>query len=221
MEGIVIKTIDYKEKSKIVYLYTSFGMKSIKALDVLRTKLGFVTTLNVVDFEMSKGNLPTVTEYTLKDNFYSLYEDLTKVGVLAPILDILQHLEEEVNHTRIYSFVIQILKALRETKEPYYILSLFLVKMLAVFGVRPVLKQCIHCKGTRIVNFSILEGGALCANCATYNERNFGIFTALERLYYSKTYEVQVLPVDYKSLLEAIYSYYAIHVHLNLKNYHF
>ena len=128
MEGIVIKTIDYKEKSKIVYLYTSFGMKSIKALDVLRTKLGFVTTLNVVDFEMSKGNLPTVTEYTLKDSFYSLYEDLTKVGVLAPILDILQHLEEEVNHTRVYSFVIQILKALRETKEPYYILSLFLVK---------------------------------------------------------------------------------------------
>ena len=122
MEGIVIKTIDYKEKSKIVYLYTSFGVKSIKALDVLRTKLGFVTTLNVVDFEMSKGNLPTVTEYTLKDSFYSLYEDLTKVGVLAPILDILQHLEEEVNHTRIYSFVIQILKALRETKEPYYIL---------------------------------------------------------------------------------------------------
>lgn len=53
MEGIVIKTIDYKEKSKIVYLYTSFGMKSIKALDVLRTKLGFVTTLNVVDFELS------------------------------------------------------------------------------------------------------------------------------------------------------------------------
>lgn len=221
MEGIVIKSIEYKEKSKLVYLYTPKGLVSIKALDVSKTKLGFVTTLNVVEFETTTGKLPTVLEYSLKESFYSLYEDLTKMGVLTPMIDVLQHLEEQVNHARIYDFVLRILKELKETKEPYYILAIFLVKMLAVFGVRPELKHCILCGKETIVNFSILDGGALCEECASYNERNFAVYSAFKQLYFANSYEVQSLSLDYKSLLEAIYSYYAIHAHIHLKKYHF
>lgn len=40
MEGIVLQAIEYKEKSKLVYLYTPFGIQSVKALDAAK-KVGF------------------------------------------------------------------------------------------------------------------------------------------------------------------------------------
>ncbi|MDE6407338.1 MAG: DNA repair protein RecO, partial [Anaeroplasmataceae bacterium] len=169
MEGIVLKTIDYKEKSKLVYLYTPQGILSVKALDATKTKLGFVTTLNQVEFEMTSGKLPTVTEYSLKKSFYSIYENLTKVGVLAPILDVIFHLEEGVNHSRIYVFLIQTLNELLTTEDSYQVLSIFLVKMLAVFGIKPELKKCVRCSKTNLVDFSMLEGGALCDSCSIYH----------------------------------------------------
>ena len=65
MEGIVINTIDYKEKSKIVYLYTPNGINSVKALDVMKKNLGFIVTLNHVEYNVSNGKFPTVLEYNL------------------------------------------------------------------------------------------------------------------------------------------------------------
>ena len=73
MEGIVIKTIDYKEKSKIVYLYTSFGMKSIKALDVLPYHdMAIPKYENLgIDYPL-KGVLPLTKEQALEARGYIL-----------------------------------------------------------------------------------------------------------------------------------------------------
>ncbi|MDE6047429.1 MAG: DNA repair protein RecO [Anaeroplasmataceae bacterium] len=220
MEGIVLKTIDYKEKSKLVYLYTPSGIISVKALDASKTKLGFITTLNQVEFEMSSGKLPTVIEYSLKKSFYSIYESLTKVGVLTPILDIIFHLEEGVNHRRIYSFLIQTLNELLDTELPYQILSIFLVKMLAVFGIKPELKKCVRCSKTNLVNFSCLEGGALCDSCSLYHERNYQLLQDFQNLYFSKEFKDISLNLSYTDLLDEIYQYYAIHANFKLKDYH-
>ncbi|MDE6660228.1 MAG: DNA repair protein RecO [Anaeroplasmataceae bacterium] len=220
MEGIVLKTIDYKEKSKLVYLYTKAGLISVKALDANKTKLGFVTTLNQVEFEMTSGKLPTVTEYSLKKSFYSIYENLTKVGVLTPILDVIFHLEEGVNHSRIYSFLIQTINELLATEEPYMVLSVFLVKMLAVFGIKPELKKCVHCSRTTLVNFSSLDGGALCDSCSIYHEKNCNLLNDFQQLYYVKDYQNLSLNLTYNEILDEIYQYYAIHANFKLKEYH-
>ncbi|MDE7161916.1 MAG: DNA repair protein RecO, partial [Anaeroplasmataceae bacterium] len=219
MEGIVIKSIEYKEKSKLVYLYTPFGMKSVKALDVQKTKLGFVTTLNQVEFQISQGKLPTVLEYTLKKSFYSMYQNMDKIGVLAPILDVISHLEEDANHTRIYPFFLEALTELENTEHPLFVLSIFLIKMLSVFGIKPELKSCVLCSRTSIVNFSISNGGALCDHCSTSNENNLAIYEAFKAFYYNKGFEFKEIKISYPTLLEAIYSYYLLHANLKLKSY--
>lgn len=220
MEGIVIKSIDYKEKSKLVYLYTPAGIISVKALDVSKTKLGFVTTLNQVEFEMTSGKLPTVTEYSLKKSFYSIYENLDKVGILAPILDVIFHLEEGVNHSRIYPFLIQTINELLITEEPFMILSVFLVKMLAVFGIKPELRKCVRCASPKFVDFSIFEGGALCDSCSIYHERNCNLLKDFQQLYYLNGYQNLSLMLSYDEVLNEIYQYYAIHANFKLKDYH-
>lgn len=55
MEGIVLKSLSYKEKSKLVYLYTPVGMKSVLVYD-FNKNAGFTTTLNHVSFEV-KGEI--------------------------------------------------------------------------------------------------------------------------------------------------------------------
>ena len=82
MEGIVIKSFPYREKSKIVHLYTPNGMVSAKVLDAMKNKLGFITTLNHVSFEISNSKLPTMLEYTIVESFYNLHEDLNKIFTL-------------------------------------------------------------------------------------------------------------------------------------------
>lgn len=220
MEGIVIKSIDYKEKSKLVYLYTPLGIISVKALDPSKTKLGFITTLNQVEFEMTSGKLPTVREYSLKKSFYSIYENLQKVGILTPILDIIFHLEEDANHERIYPFLIQTIEALLTTKEPYLILSIYLVKMLSVFGIRPELKKCVRCSKINLVDFSILEGGALCDSCSIFHEKNYFLLQDLRSLYYAQNFQNIALKQSISDLLEEIYQYYGIHANFKLKDYH-
>ncbi|MDE6655612.1 MAG: DNA repair protein RecO [Anaeroplasmataceae bacterium] len=220
MEGIVIKSIDYKEKSKLVYLYTPAGILSVKALDASKTKLGFVTTLNQVEFEMTSGKLPTVTEYSLKKSFYSVYENLDKVGVLSPILDVIFHLEEDANHARIYPFLLECLEELLVTERPYLILCIFLVKMLAVFGIKPELKKCVRCSSPKLVDFSISEGGSLCDSCSIFHEKNYQLLQDFQKLYYTKEFRTLSLQLSYKDILDAIYKYYVMHANFRLKEYH-
>lgn len=217
MEGIVLKAIDYKEKSKLVYLYTSKGIISCKALDVSKSKLGFITTLNVVDFELTENKLPTVKEYNIKKSHYSLYNDLNKIGIITPIFDIIYHLENDAPHQRIYPFLIKVLDELIIKNNPYFILSLFLIKMLSVFGIKPELKKCIYCDNTNIVNFSITNGGALCSSCSPRNDENYLFYKSFYHLYYDK--EFIEIDINYKKLLDKIYEYYNLHSNFKLKGY--
>ena len=219
MEGIVIKSIDYKEKSKLVYLYTPSGILSIKALDANRQKLGFITTLNQVEFQATGGKLPTVTEYVLKKSFYSMHQSIEKIGVLTPILDVIFHLEEDANHARIYPFLLQTLVELEETEKPLFVLCIFLIKMLSVFGIKPELKKCVRCGKPNLVNFSIIDGGALCENCSVYNEKNYYVYESFKKLYYNDAYTFCEIKTAYASLLETIYSYYSVHANFKLKEY--
>ncbi len=219
MEGIVIKSIDYKEKSKLIYLYTPEGMKSVKAIDANKTKLGFITTLNHVEFEHSAGKLPTVLEYSIKKSFYHLYADISKIQMIMPIIDVIQNIEEEAPHARIFSFVRETLDALETMDSPKFVLSIFLLKMLSVFGVRPALNDCVLCGNQTIVNFSIPQGGALCDKCSFYNEKAYALFQDFKELYYGKGFAVVSLNSSLDTILEQVYNYYLIHVNLRLKSY--
>ena len=69
-KGIVIGSIDYKEKSKIVYLYTPNGKESVLAGGAKSIKggmLGFTNTLNYVEYVKTQSNLPKLVEYNKEE----------------------------------------------------------------------------------------------------------------------------------------------------------
>lgn len=216
MEGIVLKSISYKEKSKLVYLYTSEGMKSVLVRS-LKQNLSFTTTLNQVSFVMTEHTLPTLVSYELLDSYYDL--DLRLVGYVMVMIQVIEALSEELPHHRIYPFFIKCLKLLVSAKQPLFYFSLFLVKMLAVFGVRPQFDICVRCGKEEVVSFSVADGGALCEQCSIYEDTTEPVYHHLKALYEDKSYEEDRFQIDYKPLLEAVYRYYAIHTSIHLKSY--
>lgn len=216
MEGIVLKTISYKEKSKIVYLYTPFGMKSV-LVHHLQENVAFTITFNVVNFEATGQKLMTLRYFEVLESFYEL--PLNKVHALMVFLQVIENVEADANHQRIYPFFKGCLQLLYQSESPHFALALFLTKMLAVFGVRPSLHSCVLCGNTNIVAFSIPNGGALCDQCSTYNEDSYRLYQAIKLLYENQGYQELNEEIAYQEVLKAIYSYYEIHVHIKLKRY--
>ena len=80
VEGIVCRVLDYKDSSKILYIYTEFGQRSIiargvKKLSSLNRNLSQVG--NIISFENSNRELATLKEGELVHDF-----DLLSEGVL-------------------------------------------------------------------------------------------------------------------------------------------
>ncbi len=216
MEGIVLYTLSYKEKSKLVYLYTPMGMKSV-LVHHLKENVGFTTTFNIVNFEVGNGQLPVLINYDIIHSFYDFSQQLDKVSALMVMIQVIKNVGEEANHKRIYPFFKKCLTILYEKDCTAYILALFLTKMLAVLGIKPNFKSCVHCGSTDVVGFSVSEGGAVCRNCFT-GDVNEDVLITFKNLYYDQNYDEQAYSLDEKVILKMLKDYYAIHAHIYLKN---
>lgn len=216
VQGLIISSIDYKEKSKIVYLYTPNGHDSVRASrskDISSGLLGFTTTLNEVMYVKSNAKFPTVIEYRILDSYFSLTESVSKIQAVRILLEVIRHIPQDSDHSRIYPFVMQTLRDLKE-QEAGRVLSVFLIKMLYVFGVTPNLKYCLTCGREGLVFFSIPEGGGYCQTCC--QKENGSLLRLWREYYYEKKPITEYTEADYPRLLEGIFRYYAIHVHLQL-----
>ena len=110
-KGLIIDSIDYKEKSKIVYLYTPYGKESIlvKAGKAYKAgNLGMITTLNEVSYVKSKAKLPVMIEYHILNSFFNLTNSIKKIEALKIIIELIKNIPDDTNHERCYNFIINI-----------------------------------------------------------------------------------------------------------------
>ncbi|MBQ9124479.1 MAG: DNA repair protein RecO [Acholeplasmatales bacterium] len=213
--GIVINSIDYKESSKIVYLYTPLGRDSVKASGgkgIKKGYLGFTTTGNVVSYVRSDAKFPSLIEYSIIDSIFDITNDINKLNSFGIIIKIINSLPDDINHERTYNYIIKVLNDLKISNNPKKVLSIFLIKILYTFGVAPNLKTCVTCNNENINSFSINLGGALCKNCGPKNDK----LNIWNEYYYDKKSIDEYQDVDFDNLLKDIYKYYSIHANINL-----
>ncbi len=215
-EGIVVFTTDYKESSKIVNLYTPLGFISVIAKGALNPKkglLGFITTGNIVSFVTTDSEVKSLTEYSLLDTSYNLNYSLDKMKAFGIIIELMKNIENDIDNEKIYDFIKKILLSLGTVNEKK-VLSIFLIKMLYVFGIAPNLKTCVRCNSTNVVSFSAISGGALCNSCSVEDIEKLNIW---KEYYYDKKEIGAYSDVDFDKLLKDIKEYYNFHMGLNLK----
>jgi len=214
LEGIVYKSIDYKETSKIVYLYTRCGKVSVKVVGLNRKNNNFKSfpiTGNIVKYNYSETRVPTLTDFDMILSPLNYSDNLEYLEALRVVILVLNQLPDDINDYRTYNFIKNILTNLAEA--PKRLLATFLIKMLYSFGVTPNLKECANCKSKdNLVFFDIDAGVSLCSNCGP----NVGNYEDWHKFYFAKVSYLNIEDSNYEELFNEIMRYYENFVHLSL-----
>ena len=215
IEGIVYKSIDYKETSKIIYLYTPIGKVSLKVSGLNKKNnpfKSFTITGNIVKFDMTNSNFPSLVDYEMVKSPLNYLSDINYLEALGIFINVISYIPEDTDNEKTYMFVEKMLKLL--DKNPKKILSIFLIKMLYVFGVTPNLKECHQCGSSdNLVFFDYHNGVSYCNKCSGY-DNNYHIWY---EYYYSKLDPLTLNDTNYDQLLDTIAIYFKKFVNFDIK----
>ncbi len=219
IEGIVLKTIPFKETSEIVYLYTAYGIKSIIVKGAKRyktSKLSFCTPLTRVLAITNKSEFPTLIDYNIIDDYNILKKDLKKSLWCQFLIGILSKIEEIDFCDKVYNMLIKTFELTKDNDVILLVLS-NMIKLTKAFGVEPNFKTCVTCNSLDVSFFSVSSGGALCKEHKTSDALNNDTLNILKKLYYIDLDDINNLAyLNTKELYKIIISYYEWHLNLKL-----
>lgn len=211
--GFIYKIIDYKESSKIIYLYTKEGKKSFKALGVNKKNNKFSSVLitsNIIEYSLTSGDFPSLVEGEAMYSFMNKLENIKIVEALRIIIELINLMPDDVNNERFYAFLE--ITLINLVSNPNKVLAIFLIKSLYLFGINPNFNECIKCHTkNNLIEISAL-GGALCSNCG--DNHNYDIW---KEYYFDKKDILAYSDTDFNKLFKEINEYYLSNLNIDLK----
>lgn len=174
-EGIVLKTFDFRETSRIATFFTRDHGKIKGILKGIRkdhkkfgTNLDKFSVNDIVYYWHPNSDLHLVGQCDLKEFFFPVRQDLKRTMAAQyalELVDAIMPIEEE--NQEIYQLLIDYLRALESIEDINKLVHIFQIKMLYLSGFRPHIDSCLVCqkKITDSVRFSRQLGGLLCGNC--------------------------------------------------------
>lgn len=216
-QGIILKTIPYKENSKIVYFFTEEGKVSAIARGAKKIKSPLrieTSNLSLVSFELSNNSFPTLVDISVDDSFKNIQGNYRKNFYANYIADYIYH-NQDLKDKKLYDFFVKTLKKMNEGMDEEELTLIFEIKYLYFLGSAPNLKSCFYC-GTneKISGFSIKEGSVVCKNHLEKADVSFDLTLILLKMYYTSLDDyLPFLTKDEKlELREVINRYYDYHV---------
>ena len=174
--ALVLESIRWHESSKIVTLFTrQEGLIKAIARGALRSKSTFsgrLETLNVIQCIISQKEsreLQILTQAEILEPFSTLKADLKRLPYALSVAELLKKVFEKGHKDKIFfDFVLQILRALSETKKPEVVFWYFLLKFVSFLGFKPDFERCFSCGRSDFAQgawFVFREGALLCPQC--------------------------------------------------------
>lgn len=173
-QGIVLKTIDYQENSKIIYILTNEGIKSAivrGAKNIKSHTYSYAQPLVKIEFEIKKEKY--IGANKILNNYNNIKFDFDKVSCCLKIIEICYTLGEHITDSKLfYQFTSDILDLIEKTNKKYEVYELiFKIKTLYLLGVAPVFSKCVSCGNKEnLVGFAFNFGGMKCSNCMQIDE---------------------------------------------------
>ena len=172
VEGIIYSTVDYKESSKIVNIFTkeegligtlAKGSKNIK------NKLSAtsnILTYGIFHLNYTKTNLPILIEVDIKDSLKAIRKNFNKTNYATFLLELSIGVFKHGKNKEIYPLLISALLKINDNFDERIITNIVELKYLDYLGIKPVINQCVVCgKKEDIITVSSYKGGYLCKNC--------------------------------------------------------
>lgn len=137
-EAVILKNLDYKETSKLVYFYTNNGVTSAMAKGAHRKESkvrSLIEPITCVNVCYSDAKLPTLTQIDLVSNFTNIKYDLEKQVYALHILELVYRLTIEVDHQKIYQLLKKTLQTLDRGIDSELVSFVFELKLLFYLGL--------------------------------------------------------------------------------------
>lgn len=190
-EGLVLKTYDYSETSKIAAVFTK-GFGKIKVIAKgARSKNSRTSAIiepgtfaKIIFYLKGESGLFTLSEASIIDQFAGIRTDIVKFAQFMYILELIDALfEHEEGAGGFFGAVIAHVKQIEKSDKPELLVRALEIKILSVLGHMPQLKKCVGCGkpvpsellaadrlshggSDKKYNLSISQGGILCKACS-------------------------------------------------------
>lgn len=200
--GVVIKTQDYRENDKLVWLYSDeFGKITSIARGAKRSKSKFLSiTLPLCygEYAVFKGKgLFNIQEGKIINSFQGLLDNLEKLtysSYICELIDIVL-LEGERNEILFKDFITTLYLLNTDALDNELLIRAFELKILRATGYGFALDNCVSCKKKiNVSNYiSITSFGGVCEECnkehglyiskGTYNALRYLLNTPTDKIY--------------------------------------
>ena len=229
IEGIVISTVDYKESSKIINIFTkedgiigviAKGSKNIK--NPLRATTS-ILSYGIFYLNHFENRVSTLMEVDIIDNFKEIRKDIYKTNYSLFLLELASQVYRQERNKNIYDLLITGLKKINEGYDAGIITNIVELKLLENLGIKPNLNHCVSCKSKKdIVTISSYKGGYICKNCVgeehIYNVKTLKLITMFYYLNLEKIKKIEISESTKKELNLFINDYYERYSGLYLKS---
>ncbi len=180
-DAVVLKSMKYRDSSKIVTFYTRrFGkLKGIaKGARQMKSKFGAslepISAVSLILYKKEHRDLQLISECDVVTTYKTIHSELDRMAVALSVLELLNQLtHDEEGNDALYLLLVQTLDEVeRAKKNCVNLLFAFEIRCAAVFGFAPNLEVCLVChrslddigSGGSAV-FQLSRGAVLCSRC--------------------------------------------------------
>ena len=151
-EAIVLRSIDYRDESKILTLYTrefgklsaiAKGCRSVKSKYASAFELG--SHISIVLYKKSTREVQNISEASLKTPFLNITASLERLGVMLQILELTRlATEEEEAHPKIFQLLLESLRQIDTAKKNLRnVFFFFQTHLVSLLGFKPSFNECV------------------------------------------------------------------------------
>lgn len=238
VECFVLSHTDYKENSLLVNVLTKeYGKLTFVANGVKKAKsknasgiLLYTKSEFSFDYKEDKTMFRLKSAKTI-DYYRHLHENIEYIAASTLISEasdylLLQSVDIELQQS-IYSLLEEAYNALNEEKDTKIIVSIYIAKLLQLFGTSMEVDSCVLCGNTKVSSFSVSDGGFLCLECAKKRKQPLLSPNLLKAIRYINKaqlsqYDLVKLNIDSKDIpIDIFVSFYETHIGSILKSFSF
>ncbi len=201
IEAIVLKSLDYKDSSKILYLYTDSGLQSIIAHGVKKMNninRALSQNGNLIKVSFSKGSFPSLKEGEMLNDFPNIKQDVLSYTYLNHIMELVNNtISEDSDHPKMFSFLKRLFSLYNDFQDPEILSFIFELKLLYFLGYGLNFRQCNLCNKNEFLVFNVDNGGLVCREHLSINQQSYesDIYLLLSKMYFIDINEFEKIDI--------------------------
>lgn len=211
-KALVLKSLDYKDSSRILYLYTEKGHISViahgvKKLNSINRFLSQNGTL--IKLSITNSKFPSLKEGRLINEYEEIKKDIYKYTYMNHIMELVRNvISDDLNHPKMFQFLEKLFLKLNQNEEPDVLSFIFELKLLHFIGYGLNFTKCSICDDNENLKFSPTNGGLVCAKHLNFRNLSYdsNVYLVLKALYIIDITkdDIPKIPISIKVIIREI-----------------